>query len=137
MQYIFQTPRVGAGATRRKRYARSIIGLVYSLPICTTAAIRVLEERMADAPLMEMAGAAAAGQARLLAPGILVHPVIVFAGPGNNGGDAFVVARLLREWGYAVTVVFAPIPRTFPGRHAMPMTAGAPRAARAAPRRPP
>lgn len=51
--------------------------------------------------LMERAGAAVASAARRMWRG---GPIIVLAGPGNNGGDGFVAARLLRNAGYRVTV---------------------------------
>lgn len=51
--------------------------------------------------LMERAGLAVAREVRRIA---FDREILVLAGPGNNGGDAFVVARLLREWGLDVAV---------------------------------
>jgi hydroxyethylthiazole kinase-like uncharacterized protein yjeF len=82
-------------------------------PICDVTAIRALEAAACDAPLMERAGTAAAGDARLLVPRT-ADPIAVFAGPGNNGGDAFVVARYLASWGYPVSVVFDGDPARLP-----------------------
>src|SRR5262245_59674152 len=53
---------------------------------------------------MERAGAAAAAIAATLA-GDKGKDVLVLAGPGNNGGDARVVARLLKERFFRVEVV--------------------------------
>ena len=71
-----------------------------------TADMRRIEARHAHEPLMERAGLAAAQRARQLATDS-GKPILIFAGPGNNGGDAFVVARYLKEWFFSVTVVFA------------------------------
>ena len=51
--------------------------------------------------LMERAGLAVAGRVRDRWDG---GRIMVLCGPGNNGGDGFVAARRLREWGFAVDV---------------------------------
>ena len=82
-------------------------------PILDVAELRALEALHAGEPLMERAGTAAAAIARDLA-GDRGGPVVVLAGPGNNGGDAFVVARLLRADFHDVRLVFAGDPARLP-----------------------
>ena len=74
-------------------------------PIYRVAELRALEAGAAGQPLMERAGLAAAGVARELLAG-RPATVLVLAGPGNNGGDAFVVARWLKSWFFDVVVAF-------------------------------
>jgi hydroxyethylthiazole kinase-like uncharacterized protein yjeF len=68
--------------------------------------LRQIESRHAHEALMQRAGAAAADWAVSLA-GERNHPVLILVGPGNNGGDAFEVARLLRQRFFDVRVIFA------------------------------
>ncbi|WP_415035728.1 NAD(P)H-hydrate dehydratase [Azonexus sp.] len=66
--------------------------------------LRRLETAHADLPLMQRAGTAAAALARQLLAD-QEKPVLLLAGPGNNGGDAFVTARLLHAQGVSVHLV--------------------------------
>ena len=81
----------------------------YGTPVFRTEDIRRIEAlaaaRIEPPPLMERAGLAAADLARTLATD--GRRVAVLAGPGNNGGDAFVVARHLKNAWLDVDVVFA------------------------------
>lgn len=79
---------------------------VMSIPLLRSAELRELETRHAAArpPLMERAGRAAADHVQQLLQGRR-SPVLVLAGPGNNGGDARVMARMLQQRGIAVVVV--------------------------------
>ena len=75
-------------------------------PILTAAAMREAEAACAAtglslAELMERAGAAVADIVWRMAAGA---PTLILCGLGNNGGDGYVAARLLRERGAEVRV---------------------------------
>lgn len=55
--------------------------------------------------LMELAGFAVAQAIHDYYPPDRYHQVLVFCGPGNNGGDGLVAARHLKSFGYSPTVV--------------------------------
>lgn len=73
--------------------------------LLTVAAMRAVDAAafargISGITLMEAAGAAVAARARARLP--TDGRALVLCGPGNNGGDGFVAARLLVEDGYAV-----------------------------------
>lgn len=83
-------------------------------PILTTDAMRAAEAACAAsgtslAELMDRAGAAVADTAWRMAAG---GPVLILCGPGNNGGDGYVAARLLAERGAEVRVAALAEPTT-------------------------
>jgi hydroxyethylthiazole kinase-like uncharacterized protein yjeF len=76
------------------------------LPVLTLDELRAIETRAGREPgptLMEKAGLAAAECARGLARDT-GGPIVVVAGPGNNGGDAWVTAAHLLETFHKVVV---------------------------------
>ncbi|SDM20185.1 NAD(P)H-hydrate epimerase [Methylobacterium phyllostachyos] len=73
--------------------------------LLTVAAMRAVDAAaiaggISGITLMEASGAAVAARARARLP--TGGRALVLCGPGNNGGDGFVAARLLAEGGYAV-----------------------------------
>ncbi|MCW1431330.1 NAD(P)H-hydrate epimerase [Novosphingobium sp. JCM 18896] len=82
--------------------------------ILTVAQMRAAEQALIDAgssvdALMLVAGRGAADWVWRIAAH---HKVTVLCGPGNNGGDGWVIAEALRERGGKVAVVPAAEPRT-------------------------
>lgn len=88
--------------------------------ILTVAQMRVAEDRLIAAgssveALMDEAGRGAAQWVWRMAAG---RPVTVLCGPGNNGGDGYVIAEVLRERGLVVQVIAPMEPKTDAARTA-------------------
>ena len=86
--------------------------MMTSSPLYRSTTLRQIEAQHREEPLMQRAGAAAADWAGELARAN--GPVLVLAGPGNNGGDAFEAARLLKQRFFEVCVVSAADPARMP-----------------------
>ena len=82
-------------------------------PIYLTKDIRRIEEAAKDLPLMQRAGEAAAAHAAALCRDT-AKDVLVLAGPGNNGGDARIVAGILQQKFFRVTLLTAADAATLP-----------------------
>ena len=73
---------------------------------------RAIEAGVPSRALMQRAGAAAATEIALRFPRALRRGVAIHAGPGNNGGDGWVVAGALAAAGIPVSVQQVGTPRT-------------------------
>ncbi|MEQ1509693.1 MAG: NAD(P)H-hydrate epimerase, partial [Sphingopyxis sp.] len=94
--------------------------MIAGAPILTAAEMRTAEmaacaDGVTMGDLMERAGDALAELAWRMAAG---RPVHILAGPGNNGGDGAVAARVLRARGADVTLTALADPATDLGREA-------------------
>ena len=85
------------------------------LPVTSAETTRALDQacidglRMPGRVLMELAGQQAAAHVHAAAPGA---DTAILCGPGNNGGDGYVIARWLRLWGHEVRLWASADPRT-------------------------
>lgn len=91
-----------------------------SAQVLTAAQMRSAEQALLDTgvsvtALMEQAAAGAAEWIRRVAAG---RPVTVLCGPGNNGGDGYVIARILRDAGNSVSIIAPLDPATDAAREA-------------------
>jgi hydroxyethylthiazole kinase-like uncharacterized protein yjeF len=82
-------------------------------PLFRTSEIRAIEQAHGTAGLMEKAGLAVATLAKELLSDE-AYSILIIAGPGNNGGDAFVAARYLKSWWLRVDVFFTGDPDRMP-----------------------
>ena len=79
------------------------------MKIVTSQQMMEIDQKAAEAGiatefLMENAGREVARETRNFVDYIAEKNILVFAGPGNNGGDALVAARYFDEWGAKVSV---------------------------------
>nr|MBP6364390.1 NAD(P)H-hydrate epimerase [Novosphingobium sp.] len=95
-------------------------------PVLTAAQMRAAEQRLIASgtsvdELMQRAGQGAAEWVWRVSGG---RPVTVLCGPGNNGGDGWVIAEAIRQRGGDVAVVLAAEPATPAAKNARDLYRG-------------
>ncbi|HVR73543.1 MAG TPA: NAD(P)H-hydrate epimerase [Planctomycetota bacterium] len=81
----------------------------------------IVELAIPGVVLMENAGAGAARGLLTLGrdePDLVAEPILVLCGPGNNGGDGFVIARYLHQAGLEVAIRGIGLEKLRPGSEA-------------------
>ncbi|MEO1555458.1 MAG: NAD(P)H-hydrate dehydratase [Pseudomonadota bacterium] len=92
------TDLLTAAQMRKLEHAAIESGAVTGLELMERAGVGVVEAMLDEWPELAM----------------VAHRAVVLCGPGNNGGDGFVVARLLKERGWDVEVFLYGDPDTLP-----------------------
>ncbi len=99
MSAIFET----MNTSNFRRADEKSTAIAHDEPVLSVAQVRALEARYPNVDLMRRAGRAAAEF--LFERTTVDAKIILFAGPGNNGGDALACAAELATAGYAPVVV--------------------------------
>ncbi|MDQ3291339.1 MAG: NAD(P)H-hydrate dehydratase, partial [Bacteroidota bacterium] len=71
------------------------------------------QENIPSIALMERAALAFVGWFENKFPVSTAQAVLIFCGPGNNGGDGLAISRLLHQHHYSVQVFILPAPRSY------------------------
>jgi NAD(P)H-hydrate epimerase len=87
-----------------RRYLSTMLPVLTARQVREADAHTIAHEPVASIDLMERAARSCALRIQALFP---AGPLLVVAGPGNNGGDGLAIARMLRQQGREVEVVLA------------------------------
>jgi ADP-dependent NAD(P)H-hydrate dehydratase / NAD(P)H-hydrate epimerase len=107
MSAIFET----MNTSNFRRDGNKSTAITHGEPVLSVAQVRALEARYPNMDLMRRAGRAAAEF--LFERTTVDSKIVLFAGPGNNGGDALACAAELAAAGYAPMVVLLADPEKY------------------------
>ncbi|MEW4466936.1 NAD(P)H-hydrate dehydratase [Parasphingorhabdus sp. JC815] len=94
--------------------------------ILTTKEMQAAEQMLVDdgISIIELMDKAGTGAAEYIARSAPEYPTLIFCGPGNNGGDGYIIAQTLLEKGTEVAVAASGNPTTDAAKHAKSLWKG-------------